>query len=368
MSKMPNYLKDYADLYEKDPRKANLEWFRNAKYGLFLHYGLFSLLGVRGDKEDKISEWVQYNKVIPVSEYAKLKDQFTAKNFDAEAIAVFAKECGMKYINLTTRHHDSFCLFETKETDFNSLHSPAKRDLIKELAEACEKHELGFFLYYSHGRDWKHPHAPNNDEWGGAARPNYDPLEPSYKYGEEHDLNIYLDFMKKQVTELLNQYPTAAGIWLDGIGVPMSGDYQKFKCQELYDLIKRESPHALVSYKQGLLGTEDFFSVEHKLPKKGDAGEDYQKGQDRVGKVYDHKEKPIEMCTTMIKKPTSWGYRKGALHLNEEEVWEKLSHALENNYNLLLNIGLKPEGELDEQDVDVLKAVGKRLKSKFSVL
>ena len=86
----------------------------------------------------------------------------------------------MRYVNITTRHHDSFCLFATKQTDFNSVNSPAKRDLVGELADACRKKGLGLCLYYSHGRDWRHPHAPNNDRWGGSARPKYDPPEPSY--------------------------------------------------------------------------------------------------------------------------------------------------------------------------------------------
>ncbi len=361
--KIPNYLKQYKSIYQKEPRAANLEWFKNANYGLFMHYGLFSILGAESNENENIMEWVQYNRKIPVMEYSKLIDRFTAKHFDAEFIASFAKECGMNYINITTRHHESFCLFETKQTDFNSLNSPAKRDLVKELAQACEKYELGLFLYYSHGRDWKHPHAPNNDEWGSAARPKYDLTEQSYKYGIEHNLDIYIDFMKKQIEELLIQYPTVAGIWLDGIGVPMSGDYTKFKCQELYDLIKKTSPHAITSYKQGLLGTEDFFAPEHKMPGKSSiAVEEHQNKQNRMGKIAEHPGKIIEVCTTMIKNPASWGYKAKAIHLTAEEVWDKLTEAQKLGYNLLLNIGVLPDGGLDPIDVDVLRQVGLRIK------
>jgi alpha-L-fucosidase len=364
MGTVPAYLQNYRDMYEVNPRQANLAWFRQAKYGLFLHYGLFSILGAESHEDEKIMEWVQYNRKIPVAEYAKLKERFTAADFDADAIAAFAKECGMAYINLTTRHHDSFCLFETKQTEFNSLNSPAKRDLIKELAEACENHGIGLFLYYSHGRDWKHPHAPNNDQWGGAARPAYDPPEPAYAYGEAHNLDIYLDFIKAQVKELLVQYPTAAGIWLDGLGVPLSGASAAFKCQELYTLIKETSPHAIVSYKQGMLGTEDFFAPEHKLPTKSiDEGEAYQIGQDRMGKIAEHREKIVEVCTTMIKNPVSWGYKAKAIHLTEDEVWDKWLEARSNNYNLLLNIGVMPEGGLDPEDVAVLKQIGQRIRN-----
>ncbi|MCX6309254.1 MAG: alpha-L-fucosidase [Bacteroidia bacterium] len=242
---------------ETDPRKIAIEKFRNARYGLFIHYGLYSLLG-RG-------EWVQNNEKIPLSEYATLKDQFRAKKFDADFITDLALDAGMKYINLTTRHHDSFCLWDTKYSDFKSTNSPAKRDLVAALSEQCNKKGLDLFLYYSHGRDWKHPHAPNNDSYKSSARPTYSISEPSYKYGTEHDLNIYLEFVENQITELLEMFSPIAGIWLDGIGVPLSGDRSAFKCQHLYDVIHSKQPQVLVSYKQGLLGTEDFLAPEKKF-------------------------------------------------------------------------------------------------------
>jgi alpha-L-fucosidase len=290
---------------------------------------------------------VQLRELIPVAEYAKLMDDFTAENFDAERIAQFAVDCEMKYINITTRHHDSFCLFDTAETDFNSTNTPASRDLIKELAEACDRHALGLCLYYSHGRDWKHPHAPNNDEWGGQARPKYDPPEPSYATGSAHDLQIYLDFMQAQITELLTNYGSVAAIWLDGIAVPNKGDTAKFKCQELYDYIHSVQPQVMVSYKQGLLGTEDFQAPEHQAIEQAN--------------------KPMEICTTMCSGPggkgVSWGYlAEGGHHKNEEEVWTALTAAREGGCNLLLNTGPLPNGSLDEKDVPVLRAVGERIR------
>lgn len=159
INKIPYYLCGYETLYEKkDPRGANKKWFNDAKYGLFfLHYGLYSI--------NTTHEWCQLREKIYVSEYAKLKDKFTAEKFDSKYIVQFAKDCGMKYINLTTRHHESFCLWDSKYTEFNAKNSPAQRDLVAELYEACKKENIALFLYYSHGRDWKHPHAPNNDEW-----------------------------------------------------------------------------------------------------------------------------------------------------------------------------------------------------------
>jgi alpha-L-fucosidase len=338
---VPSYLRGYEEPYSQDPRQAALQWFRDARFGLFLHYGLYSLLGRH--------EWVQYRERIPVSEYARLKDRFRADRFDADFITDLACEARMKYVNITTRHHDSFCLFETRLTDFNAMRSPARRDLIRELAESCRKKRLGLFLYYSHGRDWKHPHAPNNDDWGGSARPAYDPPEPSYAYGKDHDLQKYLDFMTAQITELLTRYGPIAGIWLDGIAVPLSGDRSRFKCQDLYDHIHRLQPQVLVSYKQGLLGTEDFLTPEHK-PVENKGG------------------KPAEINTTLQEEPgpagrvvRSWGYHASLKHVGTDAAMKKLALAADWSANLLLNTGPLGDGSIHPEDASTLREVGRNI-------
>jgi len=335
-SKIPAYLADYKKIWLDDPRKASLEWFKQARYGLFMHYGLYSLLGRH--------EWVQFREKIPVSEYAKLKDRFTAEKFDADFITDLALDAEMKYINITTRHHDSFCLWDTKYSDFKSTNTPAKRDLLAELSEQCNRKGLGLFFYYSHGRDWKHPHAPNNDKWPRSARPDYDPPEPSYMYGEDHDMEIYLEFMSNQIKELLEMFSPVAGIWLDGIGTPLSGDYSLFKCQGLYDMIHSLQPQVLASYKQGLLGTEDFQAPERHW--KGVA------------------EKPLEICDTM--QPRGWGYiiEDEGKHKTKRQVIEMLRTAAEYPANLLLNTGPLPSGEIHPDDVSVLRAVGQEIRTK----
>jgi alpha-L-fucosidase len=253
----------------------------------------------------------------------------------------------MKYINLVTRHHDSFSLWNTRQNDFHSMKAPANRDLVGELAEQCAQKGLGFFCYYSHGRDWKHPHAPNNDRWGGSARPKYNPPEPSYATGVDHNLQIYLDFMKAQITELLTGYGPIGGIWLDGIAVPRSpkkgtgASTADFKCQELYDHIHAQQPQVLVSYKQGLLGTEDFFAPEHRAISRQDG-------------------KPMEVCTTLQKK--GWGYVRNSPHLNADDVMHKLAVCAAGPANLLLNTGPLGDGSIHPADVKTLKAVGKRIR------
>ena len=329
---VPSYLRGHEKLYARDPRAAATEWFRQARFGLFLHYGLYSILGRH--------EWVQYREKIPVAECAKLAGQFHPDRFDADRIAAMAKQAQMHYVTITTRHHDSFCLFRTKETDFNSLNSPANRDLIAEMAKACDRHGLGLCLYYSHGRDWKHPHAPNNNEWGGSARPDYHPPDPAYAYGPNHHLERYLDFMAAQIMELLTQYGPIASIWLDGIATPLSGDRTKFHCDELYRHIRSLQPQVLVSYKQGLLGTEDYLAPEHKG-------------------VANSTGKPMEICTTLQKH--GWGYVKDDLHLTPDEAMDRLRAAATQRANLLLNTGPLPDGSIHQTDQDTLAEFGRRI-------
>lgn len=329
---VPNYLRGHQKLYAGGPRAAATQWFREARFGLFIHYGLYSLLGRH--------EWVQYREKIPVAEYAKLSGQFRADRFDADGIAAMAKQAQMRYVTIMTRHHDSFCLFRTKQTDFNSLNSPAKRDLIAETSKACDRQGLGLCLYYSHGRDWKHPHAPNNDEWGGSARPDYHPPDPAYAYGKDHHLERYLDFMTAQITELLTQYGPIASIWLDGIATPLSGDRTKFHCDELYRHIRSLQPQVLVSYKQGLLGTEDYLAPENKG-------------------VANSNGKPMEICTTLQKH--GWGYVKDDQHLTPDEAMERLRAAARQHANLLLNTGPLPDGSIHPADHETLVELGRRI-------
>ncbi|MFC1766681.1 alpha-L-fucosidase [Planctomycetota bacterium] len=341
---VPGYLGDYRDDYELDPRQAALSWFMDARFGLFIHYGLYSQLGA--------GEWVQYGQKIPVAEYEKLADTFTAEKFDANFIAQLAVDAGMKYINITTRHHDSFCLFRTKYTPFNTVETAAKRDLIAELAQACDKHKLGFCLYYSHGRDWRHPHAPNNDLWGGAARPKYETPDPAYAYGQDHSLQKFVDFMYGQIEELLTQYGPIANIWLDGYGVPASRPerYPEWQLDKLYAHIRSLQAHCLISSKWGYNGKEDFAAPEIHWLKK-------QPKQLEKALALD---KPIEICTAIA----GWGYHKknDGKHGDADKQLAKLAYAAKYDANLLLNIGPRPLGDIDPQDITILRDIGKHLR------
>lgn len=344
----PAHLTGYEEAYAADPGQAALRWFREAKFGLFIHYGLYSLLG-RG-------EWVQYHERIPIAEYAKLKDRFTADKFDPDFITDLALEAGMKYVNLVCKHCDSFCLWDTKETDFNSVDSPAGRDLVAETAEMCRKKELGFFAFYEHGFDWRHPHGPAPWDWDrNTVRPHYDPPDPHYAPREEYDFGKYLAYVTGHVTELCSSYGPLAGVWLDGAAVPLSGDTSKFRLPELYALIRRLQPQALISYKWGVEEEgEDFLAPEEgQLRHIKSADADYADGgTDRRGR-------PMEVCTKFQDK--QWGYYEGATHLSADGVREKIEHAASHDANLLLNVGPLGDGSIHPEDVAVLREVGKRL-------
>jgi len=335
-NQVPSYLKHQAQLYQTDPREAALAWFKEARCGLFLHYGLYSLEGRH--------EWLQFREKIPVADYAKLKERFTASDFSADVITDLALEAGMHYVNITTRHHDSFCLWDTEQSDFKSTRSPAQRDLVEELASVCARKGLGFCLYYSHGRDWRHPHAPNNDEWGGNARPQYPTPEPACAYGKDHDLQKYVEFTKAQITELLPRYGPVAAIWLDGIAVPLSRKKRlaEWHLPELFRHIRSLQPQVLISYKQGLIGTEDFLAPERKYAQQPD--------------------RPLELCDTL--QPHGWGYVRDddGRHKTADQVIGMLAKARSLPANLLLNTGPLRNGSIHPEDVRTLREVGRRIR------
>jgi alpha-L-fucosidase len=148
MATTPKYLENHADLWKKDPHAANLAWFGQTRWGLFMHYGLYSQLG-RG-------EWVMFQEQIPVSEYEKLFETFDPTNFDADYITDLALEAEMQYVTFTACHHEGFCLWRSDVEAYNSYRA-CGRDLVRELAEQCDRKGLGFFTYFTHVLNWRHP-------------------------------------------------------------------------------------------------------------------------------------------------------------------------------------------------------------------
>ena len=253
--KVPSHLKNYERLYSQDPRAASVEWFSQARFGMNIHYGLYSLLG-RG-------EWVMWEENIPIAEYEKLVPEFTAKKFDADLITDLACEAEMRYVTFVSRHHDSFALWDTKQLAWNSMHSPARRDFLGEMAEQCRKKALGLFVYYSYALDWWHPYFYPR-QFLYYARPDYPQPEPRYKWTKDADFAHYMEYAHAQLREILTNYGALAGIYLDPI-IGYYARYDLFPIEETYAMIRKLQPHALISFKQGATGTEDIACPEHKV-------------------------------------------------------------------------------------------------------
>ncbi len=352
MTPVPNYLQAYSSTWQHSPRQANLDWFADAAFGLFLHYGLYSQLGRH--------EWVQYRERIPVAMYAKLFDTFDPKKFDADFITDLALDAGMTYINITSCHHEGFCLWNSSHELFNSYQA-SRRDLVHELANQCDKKGLGFFTYFTYVLNWRHPYAMTNTMLD-MARPAYDPPDPHYVLTTPDELDRFWEWSHASISELAQiEYPLA-GIWLDII----MGYYRRpeyVPVEQTYALIRKLRPEALISFKQGATGTEDFAAPEFhfesladRLLKAGDA-----RGAEIAARAWEiNRHKHNEICMTL--QEGSWGYCKHSPHKDADTLWQSLAYARANKCNLLANTGPLPDGSIHPEDVATLREVGRRIR------
>src|SRR5882724_8125495 len=308
-------------------RLAAREWYRDAKFGMFVHWGVYSLLGQ--------GEWVMQNRPIAVPDYEWLASTFNPVKFDAQAWVTVAKAAGMKYITITSRHHDGFAMFVTRATRYNIVDwTPFQRDPLKELADECRRQGIKLFFYYSQ-LDWHHP-----DYWPRGAT--------GHRTGrpESGDWNHYLDFLDAQLTELLTNYGAVGGIWFDGMWDKPDADWHLDKT---YALIHKLQPAALIipNHHQTPRPGEDVQTFERDLPGQNSAGFNTTYISDRL---------PLESCNTLN---GSWGFNIGDIkYKSPEEIEEMLVRAAGNNSNLLLNIGPLPNGEIQDEFQTRLRAVG----------
>ena len=237
------------------PAETNLkarQWFQDSKFGLFIHWGVYSVLGD--------GEWVLNNRKMPLSEYEKLPAQFNPAEFDAAEWVSLAKAAGMKYITITSKHHDGFAMWQTKQNQWNIVDStPYKKDPLKMLAEECRKQGIKLFFYHSH-LDWRHPdYYPRGRTGHNTGRP------------ESGDFNRYLDFMDGQLRELLTNYGEIGGVWFDGWWDKPTADW---RLQKTYNLIHDLQPAALIgnNHHRKPFDGEDFQMFEKDLPGQNTAG------------------------------------------------------------------------------------------------
>ncbi|MCY3008345.1 MAG: alpha-L-fucosidase [Planctomycetota bacterium] len=326
MSLVPSYLRGYEALYHKDPKAAAIAWHRNAKWGLFVHYALASLRGLTADaalksKNGANDDWKKLKQGTP-EEFLRLKEHFTAEKFNADQITDLALAAEMKYVNFTTRHLGDLYMFRTSVSDFTSLNSPAKRDLVAELAEQCQKKGLGLFLY---------------------CPPDVARTEPQPVF----------DRNRTVIHELLTQYGPIAGIWLDGVGSYYEEPVAYRRIDELYALIRSLQPQCLISFKQGT-GTEDFVAPEGWMHTKSD---------DIAQKAWAmNAGKRGDICTNMQTAPPAWIYIDGCQHINAEQSLALLADAFSQQANLTLNTGPLPDGSIHPDDVIALREAGERIR------
>jgi alpha-L-fucosidase len=317
-------------LAQYQPAPGNLaarEWFRDARFGMFIHWGVYSVLGH--------GEWVMYNEKIPVAEYEKLPARFNPTKFDAHAWVSLAKAAGMRYITITSRHHDGFAMFATRQNQWNIVDAtPWHRDPLKELAEECRKQGIKLFFYYSE-LDWHHP---DYHPVSAAAR-NADPAASAR-------WDRYLGFMDAQLRELLSNYGEIGGIWFDGFWDNRQADWQ---LERTYKMIHALQPAALIgnNHHQRPFPGEDFQMFEKDLPGQKTAE------WNNASEVSDL---PLETCDTIN---TSWGYdSRDKKFKSPKELIHYLVRAAGYNSNLLLNVGPMPDGTIQPEFVERLRAMG----------
>jgi len=307
-------------------RLAAREWFRSARFGMFIHWGVYSQLGQ--------GEWVMQNRSIPVESYEWLASAFNPVRFDAKEWVAAAKAAGMRYITITARHHDGFSMFGSEATRYDILDwTRFGRDPLKELADECHRQGITLFFYYSQ-LDWHHP-----DYWprGGTGKATGRP--------ESGDWSRYLDFLDRQLTELLTHYGPIGGIWFDGMWDKPDADWRLAKT---YALIHRLQPRALIvpNHHQAPLPDEDVQTFEQDLPGANTAGFNTT----TIGGL------PLETSLTMN---DSWGFNLTDRNFKTvPALIHYLVRAAGNDANLLLNIGPRPDGTIQPEALERLQQLG----------
>jgi len=289
----------------KGTQDRRMKWWREARFGMFIHWGLYSILAR--------NEWVMYQERIPPEEYAPLAEEFKPKRYNPGEWVALAKEAGMKYIVLTTRHHDGFSLFDSAVSDFTAPKTAAGRDLIAEYVSACRKARMKIGFYYSL-LDWRFP-----GYWKG---PKKDPA--AWK-----DL---VDYVHAQVRELCTNYGKIDILWYDG-GWPHSA--AAWKSRKLNAMVRKLQPHIIINNRSQL--PEDYDTPEQHI------------GASKPGR-------PWESCMTMN---DHWGYT--AADNRWKPAWkliQNLAGCVSGNGNYLLNVGPKADGTIPATSVRILKEVG----------
>jgi alpha-L-fucosidase len=316
------------------PAPENLkarQWFQDNKFGLFIHWGVYSV-PAKG-------EWVMNNDKIPIAEYEKLPARFNPTDFNPAEWVAMVKDAGMKYITITSKHHDGFAMWGTKQGDWDIVdRTPYHKDVLKMLADECHRQGVKLFFYHSQ-LDWHSPdYFPRGRTGLTAGRP------------ESGDWYKYLDYMDSQLRELLTNYGEIGGIWFDGMWDKPDADWRLSKT---YGLIHSLQPAAMVGSNHHLkpFDGEDFQMFEKDLP-GGRTAEFNSKSE--IGAL------PLETCDTIN---GAWGYNASDKRFKSStQLIQYLVKAAGNNANFLLNVGPMPNGRIQPEFTERLHAMGEWLR------
>jgi alpha-L-fucosidase len=313
-------------------REKRLEWFRDAKYGMFIHWGLYAIPAGEwnGQRSLGLGEWIMNRSRVPVTEYEKLAGQFNPVRFNPDDWVQLAQDAGMKYIVITSKHHDGFAMFKSAVSQYNVVDAtPYKRDILKELADACARRGMRLGFYYSQSQDWHEKNGAGNTwDFGPDTAPD-----------GKTELKKYDDYLRgkaePQVRELLTNYGPVALIWFDTPRMMTPTRGQRFA-----DIVRQTQPNTLID---GRLGTEG----------------DYRSTGDNVI--------PPEASTEAWETPATindtWGFRKDDTNWKSPgQIAFKLVDIVSKGGNYLLNVGPTAEGIIPQPSADVLRTVGRWLK------
>ena len=289
------------------PYSERLRWWADARFGMFIHWGPVSLTG------QEIG-WAR-GAQVPIAEYDQLYTKFNPTNFNAEAWVKTAKDAGMKYVVFTSKHHDGFCMWDTKQTDYNIMKSPFGRDVVKELSAACKRADIRFCTYHS-VCDWHHPDFPLTSPGGSVKR-------------ETSNLDRYEQYLRAEVKELITQYGPLGIMWFD---VPQHFD--RARGQGLIDFTRSLQPDIIINDRSGAPG-------------------DYDTPEQRVGKYQDNR--PWETCMTICHQ---WAWKPNDEMKSLQQCLQTLVTCAAGDGNLLFNVGPMPDGLIEARQIERLKQMG----------
>ncbi len=330
--------KDYLNESEAD-RSQRMEWWREARFGMFIHWGLYAVpAGKWGDK-DSYGEWIRTTAQIPLDTYDKFREQFNPTQFSAKDWVQMAKNAGMKYIVITSKHHDGFAIYESKASDFDVMGTPFKRDILKELADECKKEGIKLCFYHSI-MDWHHPDYLPRRNW------------ETDRSAKGADFDKYVTYMKKQLKELLTNYGDAPHVlWFDG---EWEATWNNERGTDLYNYVRSLKPDIIINNRvgasrDGMAGftapgnfAGDFGTPEQEIPATGLPGVDW------------------ESCMTMN---GNWGYNKADKNFKStKELLQNLAEIASKGGNFLLNVGPTAAGLFPDESILRLKEMGDWMK------